>query len=95
MVPPVIFLAITWYFGWNAVHGARGLEAQANERAELARAQQNFTAVDMLRAQWEVRVADLGGASIAPDMLDEQARQVLNLAEPSDLVVKLPPAAGK
>ncbi len=58
MVPPAIFLAITWYFGFNALHGARGLEAQAIERAQLVKAQQNFAVVDAARAQWETRVSD-------------------------------------
>ncbi len=95
MLPPVIFLAITGYFAWNAVHGARGLEAQAIERQQLAQEQKDFAAVDAQRAQWETRIADLGGPQIAPDMLDEQARKVLNLASPTDLVVELPQGAAK
>jgi cell division protein FtsB len=40
-------------------------------------------------------VTALGGPSIAPDMLDEEARKVLNLSDPSDLVVKLSPQQTK
>lgn len=94
-VPPAMFLAITGYFAWNAVHGARGLEAQAKQRAELAKAQADFKQVDAERRVWETKVAALGGPAIAPDMLDEQARKMLNDADPSDLVVDLPAAAGK
>jgi len=94
-VPPVIFLAITFYFAWNAVHGARGLEAQAQQRAELAKAQADFTLVDTQRKTWETKVAALGGPAIAPDMLDEQARKMLNDADPTDLVVDLPTATAK
>jgi cell division protein FtsB len=90
MAPPAVFLAITWYFGWNAVHGHSGLEAQATQRAQLAQAQQQFTAVDAQRVAWETRIAGLSGQSIAGDMLDGQARQVLNLADPNDLVIELP-----
>ena len=90
MLPPAIFLLITGYFAWNAVHGARGLEAQAAERLALAKAQQNFAAVDALRNQWELKIASLSDASIAADVLDNQARLVLNLADPADMVVKLP-----
>ena len=90
MAPPAVFLAITWYFGWNAVHGRSGLEAQAVQRAQLAQAQQSFTTVDAQRVAWETRIADLSGQSIAGDMLDGQARQVLNLADPNDLVIELP-----
>jgi cell division protein FtsB len=89
-LPPAIFLVITGYFAWNAVHGARGLEAQAAERAELAQAKLQFTAVDAARQQWETKIASLGNQSIDPDMLDAQLRQTLSLAGPSDLVVNLP-----
>jgi len=94
-VPPVIFLAITGYFAWNAVHGARGLQAQALQRAELAKAQADLDVVDAQRKVWEAKVAALSGPAIAPDMLDEQARKMLNDADPSDLVVDLPAPATK
>ena len=89
VAPPAIFLAITYYFGWNAIHGKSGLESQVAQRAELAQAQQSFAKADSDRLRWETRIADLSGQSIAPDMLDAQARQVLNLADPNDLVIDL------
>ena len=46
MAPPAIFLAITYYFGWNAIHGKSGLEAQTIQRAELAKAQQGYLQMD-------------------------------------------------
>jgi cell division protein FtsB len=90
MIPPVIFLVITWYFAWNALHGSRGLEAQRLEQAELSQARQQFTVVDAERSLWEAKIATLNGQSIASDMLDNEARVVLNLADPAELVVKLP-----
>ncbi len=94
-IPSAIFLAVTFYFGWNAVHGARGLEAQAAERAELAQARTHLAAVELQRDQWETKIADLDSQSVDPDMLDAQSRQVLNLAAPTDLVVPLPVPAAK
>ncbi len=91
-LPPVIFLGITAYFAWNAVHGSRGLKAQEAQRAALVQAQAEYAVVDAERARWETRIAELNGRSIGPDMLDDQARRVLNLAEPGDLVVQLSPA---
>ena len=88
-LPPTMFLLITCYFGWNAIHGARGLKAQQMQRVELAQAQAAFTAIDAGRINWETRIAALSNQSIGPDMLDDQARQVLNLADPADLVVQL------
>ena len=89
MAPSAVFLAITYYFGWNAIHGKSGLEAQAVQRSELAQAKQEYSAVDAQRIQWETRISDMSGQSISSDMLDGQARQVLNLANPGDLVIDL------
>jgi cell division protein FtsB len=90
MIPPLIFLGITWYFGWNAVHGTRGLEAQRVQNTELAQAQIAFNNIDAQRSLWETKTATLSGQSVAPDMLDNEARLVLNLADPADLVVQMP-----
>ena len=71
------------------MHGPRGLEAQSVQRVQLAQAKLAFLSIDHQRAEWETRIADLSSQSVGPDMLDDQARQVLNLAEPTDLVVQL------
>jgi cell division protein FtsB len=91
IAPPVIFLAITYYFGWNAMHGKSGLEAQHVQQQELAQAIARHNAVQAQRIAWQTKIADLNGRSIQPDMLDEQARQVLNLANPQDMVIDLAP----
>ncbi len=70
LLPPALFLGLTFYFGWNAVHGRSGLEAQVGQRAALAAAQANFAAIDAQRQVWETRVAGLANASIDPDVLD-------------------------
>jgi cell division protein FtsB len=91
IAPPVIFLAITYYFGWNAVHGRSGLEAQHVQQQQLDQAIVRNKAVDAERIAWQTKISDLNGRSIQPDMLDEQARQVLNLANPQDMVIDLAP----
>jgi cell division protein FtsB len=91
IAPPLIFLAITYYFGWNAVHGKSGLEAQHVQQQELAQAIARYQAVEAERTAWQTKIADLNGQSIQPDMLDEQAREVLNLANPQDMVIDLQP----
>jgi len=91
LAPPVVFLAITYYFGWNALHGKSGWEAQRVQQEELTQATARFHAVEAQRTAWATKIADLSGQSIQPDMLDEQAREVLNLANPRDLVIELAP----
>jgi cell division protein FtsB len=91
-IPPAIFLAITYYFGWNAVHGKSGLEAQVTQHQELNQAQARYQATESMRQQWATKINDLSARSIQRDMLEEQARTVLNLADPNDLVIDFGPA---
>ena len=91
IAPPVVFLALTYYFGWNAVHGKSGLEAQHVQQQQLDQANAQYKAAEAERLAWQTKIADLNGQSIQPDMLDEQARQVLNLANPQDMVIDLQP----
>jgi cell division protein FtsB len=95
LAPPAVFLAITYYFGWNALHGENGLQAQAALRQQLTQAQAEQKATDLTRATWQVKVADLSSSAVSPDMLDEQARHMLDLAGPNDLVIDLPPSTSK
>lgn len=91
IAPPVVLLAITYYFGWNTLHGKSGLEAQHQQAQALQEAQAHNQAVAAELLAWKTKIADLNGQSIQPDMLDEQARAVLNLANPQDIVIDLKP----
>lgn len=89
VVVPAIFIALTYYFGWNAVHGKNGLEAQVLQHAQLQQAQTTADTIHKQMVLWQTRVAALSNQTLEPDELNEQARTVLNLADPSDLVVDL------
>ena len=87
MVPPALFLALTGYFCWNATRGEHGLKAYAQREKQLVTEQAEFAAADAERAAWDIRVAGLRANHIDPDTLDERARAMLNLADPTDIVV--------
>jgi cell division protein FtsB len=89
LVAPTIFLAITGYFGWNATQGDRGLVAYAQRQELLRQVVAEQDAAKAERDGWETRVAGLRARHLNPDTLDERARAMLNLAEPSDVIVKL------
>jgi cell division protein FtsB len=71
------------------VHGKSGLEAQQRQKTVLAAAQARYQIAHAERLAWQTKIADLSGQSIHQDMLDEQARAVLNLADPGDIVIDL------
>jgi len=86
-LPPVLFLALTGYFCWNATRGEHGLKAFGQRAKQLVAAQAEFKAADSEREAWESRVAGLRPDHIDPDTLDERSRAMLNLADPADIVV--------
>ena len=86
-VAPLIFLSLAGYFGWNAVQGNRGLVAYAQRQELLAQAQRDQLAAQTERDAWERRVAGLRSQHINADTLDERARAMLNLADPTDVIV--------
>jgi cell division protein FtsB len=92
-VPPLVFLSLTAYFLWQATQGDRGLDAATQRRQDLAAAQADLTAAEADLAAWQHRVEGLQSSHIDPDALDERARAMLNLSDPTDIIV--PYGAGK
>jgi cell division protein FtsB len=89
IVTPVVFLVIAGYFLWSATQGAHGLRAYALRQVDLANAQADLQRVQQEQVAWERRVSALRSSRLDLDALDERARAMLNLAEPSDIVVPL------
>ena len=93
MVAPTLFLGLVAYFLWQATQGDRGLPAYAVRQQQLKMVQSELDRVTQEQSGWERRVAALRSQRLDPDMLDERARSMLNLAEPNDIVV--PYGSGK
>lgn len=89
MIVPLLLLAITGYFVFNAINGSRGIKAQRRDQALLAQDKTALTKVQATRDRWQARVDALRHHAIEKDMLNAQARAVLNLANPDDLSVPL------
>lgn len=86
-VLPIITVAVLSYFGFHAFQGEYGLIAQKRLEARAG----NLSAIaEDLRDQRRVlekRVTLLRPESLDPDMIDEQARRILNLAHPDEIVI--------
>jgi cell division protein FtsB len=86
-IAPLIFLAITGYFGWSATQGNHGLVAYSQRQVLLRQAEAEHAAVQAEHDGWERRVAGLRANHLDPDTLDERSRAMLNLADPKDVIV--------
>ena len=83
--------ALLGYFAWHAYKGPRGYPYQEQQRATVAKLQNELDGATASRDALEYRVSLLRPESIDPDLLDELARSELGLAGPDELVVLQPP----
>lgn len=87
MLLPALFLFLVAYFLYNATQGDRGLQAYALRQEQLKSVQADLAKAQTDQAGWDRRVGELRSQRVDPDMLDERARAMLNLADPADVVV--------
>ncbi len=87
---PLFFIALIGYFGWNVVRGDHGLVAFGARTKLLAQARADLTDAEVTRQSWMQRVSGLQSDHVEADTLDEQARAMLNLSDPADVVVMYP-----
>ncbi len=90
-VAPCVFLSLTGYFMWSATQGDRGLNPQADRAPAIAAAREDVARAETERQVWERRVAALRTKGLDRDALDERARAMLNLSDPTDIIAMYPP----
>jgi cell division protein FtsB len=93
MVGPLMVACILAYFGFHAIQGERGILTWLQLSNQIER---TAWALDASRAEerrLEHRVGLLRADNLDPDMLDERARAVLNLAAPGEIVIFIDPLA--
>ncbi len=81
------------YFAYHAVEGDYGLLALAKLKDRVASLESELAAAQQERRQMESHVALMRPESLDRDMIDERAREALNMADAKDLVILLDRAA--
>lgn len=81
--------AVGGYFAYHAANGDHGFFAHIKYKAEEERLVADLEELRITRTALEAKVALLRPESLDPDMLDEQSRQIVNMAHPRDIVIPL------
>ena len=96
VILPLIFTAIfggagglMYYFGSSLMGGENGYYAKQRTTAELENKQAELETLRATRQALDKKVALLSPGNLDRDLLDEQARAVLGLADKSELVIIL------
>ncbi len=79
------------YFGYHALQGDHGLLAWWRLHNEIADAEQLLALRTQEMDTLQARVDRLSPKSLDRDLLDEQARRMLNVARPDEMVILLDP----
>jgi cell division protein FtsB len=91
---PLLACGVGGYFVYHLQTGDHGLEARVVLEKRKAVLAGELAGLKEVKARLERDVALLRPESLDPDMLDERARAILNLAHPDDLIMlkRRPPA---
>ncbi len=92
LLASVCCLFIVGYFAYHAVEGDYGLFALGKLRDRVASLEAELDGVRAERAHMEKHVALMRPESLDKDMIDERAREALNMADAKDIVIFLDPA---
>jgi cell division protein FtsB len=87
LVVTLACFALLGYFAWHAWKGPRGYPYRDNLLAEAAGLEGRLAAVTAERDGLERKVVLLRPDRVDPDLLDELARERLQMAKPSELIV--------
>ena len=77
------------YVGYQSVQGERGLFRWVERSAEVERTRAEVAALAEERRKLERRVSQLRTESLDLDLLDQEARRMLNLGHPDEEVLFL------
>ena len=89
---PFFCLLIMGYFAYHAVEGDYGLFALGKLQEREASLEGELASARSAREQMEAHVSLMRPESLERDMIDERAREALNMADAKDLVIFLDPA---
>src|SRR5271163_2802442 len=88
---PAFLLTLTGIFAWQATQGDHGLIMRERRKTQLAQAEANYAAAKAERDSWQHKVAGLTPSHLDKDAVDQRSRELLNLADPSEIVVEYGP----
>ncbi|MGI8725736.1 MAG: FtsB family cell division protein [Methyloceanibacter sp.] len=84
---PLLACSVGGYFVYHVQIGDHGLKARADLERRTQVLEGELAGLEEVKQRLERDVALLRPESLDPDMLDERARAILNLAHPNDLVL--------
>lgn len=87
LIVPAVACSFLAYFAFHAQTGKYGLEAKTLLVHDLSDSQHRLDLLVAQRERLEKRVQLLHDGTLERDMIDERARQALNLSAPDEIII--------
>lgn len=86
---PVLGVCVVLYFAYHAIQGESGIRALLDYKAQVEKTELQLERIRTKRKKLEHRVSLLRSDNLDPDLLEERARYVLNLAQHDEIAIML------
>mgnify|MGYP001547428809 CR=1 FL=1 len=90
LIAPVLGIVATGYCVYHTIEGEHGVGAWVRINHELHAAQDNLDAVTQRRMALDQKVRDMRPDHVDRDLLNEEVRKNLDLAQPNEIVIIRP-----
>ena len=83
----IILCAACFYFSFAAINGNHGIKKKISLEFEAIELRKKLTRLEDISLDLEEKANKLKGNSLDLDLLDEQARKILGLIRPDEIIV--------
>ena len=90
IVLSVLGLFIVFYFLYTAIRGERGFLELNRLKAEAANAEETLARVKEEKESLEHKIQLMRGENADADLLEEEARRLLNFSKPNEVIILTP-----
>ncbi len=87
--PILVLIVFYLYVGAHLVSGSAGVLKLRQTKNEITRLESEVKALEVQRESLEAQARRLRASGLDLDALDEQARKILNVSHPNDIVIWL------
>lgn len=84
---PALYFAVIGYFSYHIIQGNHGIRAKGLLDQRLNEASWRLAKLKAINAQLEKKVRLLKPASICPDLLEQQAKEMLGYSSPNEIII--------
>lgn len=88
-------LGFLGYLGYSAMSGQFGIESREDILADITVLSARSAALQAEIESYRHKASLFDPQRLDPDILDERARALLNMAHPDDIIIMVDPATGK